>query len=84
MANKLKKKKPEVKKSAIVSTEPKEATATNEQPSPEVSDVSSPKKDVFNAETAQALRDADAGRNLTRYVDEDDLFRKLGIKIGKD
>jgi hypothetical protein len=39
---------------------------------------------VFNAETTQALRDAEQGKNLTAYVDEDDLFKKLGIKpIGK-
>jgi hypothetical protein len=38
----------------------------------------------FNAETAQALRDAEKGKNLTTYVDEDDLFRRLGIKpVGK-
>ena len=32
---------------------------------------------VFNAETAQALRDAEKGKNLTTYVDEDDLFKRL-------
>ena len=37
-----------------------------------------------NARTRKALRDADAGKNLTRYVDEDDLFRKLGIKLGQE
>ena len=83
MASRLKKKKPEIKKTAIAGTEPKQATVANDEPVPKAGDVSSLKKDVFNAETAQALRDADAGRNLTHYVDEDDLFRKLGIKIGK-
>jgi hypothetical protein len=83
MANRLKKKKPEVKKSTIAGTEPKEATVAIDHPIPEAGDVSSLKKDVFNAKTAKALRDADAGKNLTHYVDEDDLFRKLGIKIGK-
>ena len=39
---------------------------------------------IPNARTRKALRDADAGINLTRYVDEDDLFRKLGIKLGKE
>jgi hypothetical protein len=34
-----------------------------------------------NARTRKALRDADAGKNLTRYVDEDDLFKKLKIKL---
>ena len=83
MANKLKKKKPEVKRSAIAGNEANEPIVTNDQPAAEASAGSTPKKDVFNAETAQVLRDADAGRNLTHYVDEDDLFRKLGIKIGK-
>jgi DNA-damage-inducible protein J len=36
-----------------------------------------------NATTRKALRDADAGRKLTRYTDADDLFRKLDIKRGQ-
>jgi hypothetical protein len=32
-----------------------------------------------NSRTRKALRDADAGKNLTRHVDTDELFRKLGI-----
>ena len=79
MADKLeKKRKPMVKKSATPLAETKEPLVTNDQPAPGVRGDLSPKKDVFNAETAQVLRDADAGKNLTRYVDEDDLFRKLG------
>jgi hypothetical protein len=39
---------------------------------------------IPNARTRKALRDADAGKNLTRYVDEDDLFKKLGIKLGQE
>jgi hypothetical protein len=39
---------------------------------------------VPNARTRRALRDADAGRNLTRYTDEDELFRELGIKLGQE
>ena len=37
-----------------------------------------------NARTRKTLRDADAGKNLTRYADEDELFRKLGIELGQD
>jgi hypothetical protein len=37
-----------------------------------------------NARARKTLLDADAGKNLTRYVDEDDLFRKLGIKLGQE
>ncbi len=78
MANKLGRKKAVVKK-----IEPADAMAPKEEPTPDGSNVLSPKTDVFNDETEQVLRDADAGKNLTRYVDADDLFRKLGIKIGK-
>ena len=38
---------------------------------------------IPNATTREALRDAEAGRNLTRHADADDLFRKLGIKRGQ-
>jgi DNA-damage-inducible protein J len=38
---------------------------------------------IPNATTRKALRDAEAGRNLTRYADADDLFKKLGIKRGQ-
>jgi hypothetical protein len=39
---------------------------------------------IPNARTRKALGDADTGKNLTRYVDADDLFRKLGIKLGQE
>ena len=39
---------------------------------------------VPNARTRKALRDADAGKNLTEYADADDLFRKLGIQLGQE
>jgi hypothetical protein len=76
MANKLKNKKPVVKT-------PAEPTTENKRDTTNASDDQAPKEVVFNAETAQVLRDTAAGKNLTRYVDEDDLFKKLGIKIGK-
>ncbi len=38
---------------------------------------------IPNATTRQALLDAEAGRNLTRYADADDLFTKLGVKRGQ-
>jgi hypothetical protein len=50
---------------------------------PKSKKATSSKKRVINAETAQVLRDAEAGKNLTTSVDADDLFRKLGIKIEK-
>lgn len=83
MANKLVKRKPVLDESAAIKTEPKQPLVTNDEPVSNASDVLAAEKEVFNAETAQVLREADAGKNLTRYVDEDDLFRKLGIKIDK-
>lgn len=83
MANKLVKGKPVVKKPATTTTGPKGAVVTNDGVSSTNSDEATPPKDVVHAGTAQVLRDADAGKNLTRSVDEDDLFRKLGIKVGK-
>lgn len=35
------------------------------------------------ADTLKALEELKAGK-LTRYDDKEDLFRKLGIKLGKD
>jgi DNA-damage-inducible protein J len=32
---------------------------------------------IPNATTREALRDAEAGKNLTRYADADDLFSKI-------
>jgi hypothetical protein len=37
----------------------------------------------FNETTIRALEDAQAGRNLTQFADEDELFEKMGIKVGK-
>ena len=41
-----------------------------------------PKTKRLPAATIRALKELKAGK-LTRYEDEDDLFRKLGIKLGK-
>jgi DNA-damage-inducible protein J len=38
---------------------------------------------IPDATTRKALRDAEAGKNLTRYADADDMFRKLGVKSGQ-
>ncbi len=62
---------------------PREASASPEASSP---DEAAPctRSHTPNARTRKTLRDADAGKNLTRYVNEDDLFRKLGIKLGQE
>jgi DNA-damage-inducible protein J len=38
---------------------------------------------IPNATTRKALRDAEAGKNLTRHADTDDLFRKLRVQRGQ-
>jgi DNA-damage-inducible protein J len=38
---------------------------------------------IPNATTREVLRDAEAGKNRTRYADADDLFQKLGVKPGQ-
>jgi hypothetical protein len=37
----------------------------------------------FNATTIRAMEDARTGENVTIYRDEDELFQKLGIPLGK-
>lgn len=37
---------------------------------------------IPNATTRKGLRDAEAGRNLTRCADAEDLFGKLGLNSG--
>ena len=38
---------------------------------------------AFNETTIRALEDARADRDLAEYADEDELFKKLGIEVGK-
>jgi hypothetical protein len=66
MANKPAHKKRAVKKPESAKVEPNEATAAKEAPAPNGGTVPSPNKDVVNAETAQVLLDADAGKKLQR------------------
>jgi hypothetical protein len=42
-----------------------------------------PSRSGLPAATIRALKELEAGK-LNRYADADDLFRKLGIKLGKD
>ncbi len=37
----------------------------------------------FNETTLKAMEDVRTGKNLTRYADADELFEKMGIKVGK-
>jgi hypothetical protein len=97
MAGKMVRKKPDTTRTnaPVVKTVsvPEEAQAEEVTPpeAPAAPEVGSPdeaalctRSHIPNARTRKALRDADAGKNLTRYVDEDDLFRKLGIKLGQE
>ena len=38
----------------------------------------------FNETTIRALEDARAGIGVTEYADAADLFKKMGIKVGKE
>jgi hypothetical protein len=62
---------------------PSEVSAASQANGPD-EDEPCTRSHVPNARTRKTLRDADAGKNLTRYADEDDLFRKLGIELGQD
>jgi hypothetical protein len=79
MANKPAHKKRAVKRPESAKVEPNEATAAKEAPAPNGGTVSSPNKDVVNAETAQVLRDADAGKNLLTYPSLEDMFKDLSM-----
>ncbi len=37
----------------------------------------------FNETTVKAMEDVRDGKNLTRYAHADELFEKMGIKVGK-
>jgi hypothetical protein len=79
MANKPAYKKHAVKKSESAAVGPNEAAVVNEALAENGGNMSSSKKDVVNAETAQVLRDADAGKNLLRYPSLEDMFKDLSI-----
>jgi antitoxin component of RelBE/YafQ-DinJ toxin-antitoxin module len=38
----------------------------------------------FNETTIRALEDARAGIGVTEYADAADLFKKMGIEVGKE
>jgi hypothetical protein len=67
------------KKSGAKPIEPADAMASQEEPAADGGEVPSSQKDVFNAETAKVLRDADAGKNLLIYPSLEDMFNDLGI-----
>jgi len=73
--------KPEVKKSVTAKSKLKKPAVTMAQapPAPKTSEASRSKKHVFNAETAQVLRDAEAGKNLIQYASLEEMFEDLGI-----
>jgi hypothetical protein len=78
------------KKSGGEATAPKKIRPKKAQPKEAVSHGPTapaeaepgPKAQRLPAATIRALKELEAGE-LTRYEDEDDLFRKLGIKLGK-
>jgi hypothetical protein len=58
------------------------STAKKASAAPKASKIG-PSRSRLPAATVRALKELETGE-LTRYVDEDDLFKKLGIKLGKD
>lgn len=97
MAGKMSRKKPDttrsrapvIKTATAVEEALAEDTALPETWAP--SDASPPdeaapctRSHTPDARTRKALRDADTCKNLTRHVDEDDLFRNLGIKLSQE
>jgi hypothetical protein len=75
--------KPTIKKPAIGRVAPKAPKAQSPALAGEISGIHRHTKSrIPNATTRRAIADVKAGR-LTRYADEDELFRKLGIKVGK-
>jgi hypothetical protein len=72
---------PRPKKVAPKKTTPQRAAAKGPPTSAEVQPATQAKR--LPAATRRALRELKAGK-LTRHADADDLFEKLGIKLGKD
>jgi hypothetical protein len=79
MAHKLVTKKAVVKKTSAV---PTKAAAKKTSAAPKTSKAVLSRSRI-PAATIRALKELKAGE-LTRYADADDLFKKLGIKLGKD
>jgi hypothetical protein len=71
---------PAPKKARPKKAQPQGAESNGPATPPEARPGSEAKR--LPAATIRALKELRAGK-LTRYEDEDDLFRKLGIKLGK-
>ena len=73
--------KPAPKKVPAKKGTPEEAVSNGPTASAEAMPATKAKR--LPAATIRALKELEAGE-LTRYDDADDLFKKLGIKLGKD
>jgi hypothetical protein len=85
MAHKLTTKKSGGEKPAPKKVPPKKATpkgAGSDRRTTSAKARPAPEAKPLPAATIRALEELEAGE-LTRYDDADDLFRKLGIKLGK-
>jgi hypothetical protein len=74
--------KPTPRKVRTKKASPGEAAANGAAAPSQTKPVAKAKKRL-PAATIRALKELEADK-LTRYVDADDLFQKLGIKVGKD
>ena len=85
MAPKLVTKKaasPKAKAAAKKAAPPKAKAAAKKTSAAPKASKTVPSRSRIPAATIRALKDSRPAR-LTRYDDADDLFRKLGIKLGK-
>ena len=87
MATRLMPKKSGGKKTAAKKASPKKATpekaAANGPVAPAKMKPATKAKKRLPAATIRALKELKAGK-LNRYADADDMFQKLGIKLGKE
>ena len=75
--------KPAAKKTSAKKAVPaKKVAANGPAPSAGAKPATAAKKRL-PAATIRALKELEAGK-LNRYADADDMFRKLGIKLGKE
>jgi hypothetical protein len=77
-------KKTVAKKAAAKKALPPKAKAKKAPVTPEAGKTKTkPSRSGLPAATRRALKELEAG-NVNRYADADDLFEKLGIKLGQD
>jgi hypothetical protein len=75
--------KPAAEKASTKKAAPSEKVAANGPAASAQAKPATKARKRLPAATIRALKELEAGK-LTRYADADDLFQKLGIKLGED